>query len=59
MSRPRVHRGAKYRFQFQGSVEAPWKQRRKLSSTMADPASCSSGEMSRMVCLQAELGSDC
>ena len=55
MSTPRVHRGARYRFQFQGSVEAPWKQRRKLSSTMAEPASCSRGEMSRIVCLHQRL----
>lgn len=36
---PKSHAGSKYAFQFHGSSEADWKQRKKESSTMADAAS--------------------
>ena len=44
---PVNHRGNKYTFQFQGSDGASWKQRRKLSSTTAEAASCTRGLISR------------
>ena len=39
-TRPISQRGARYMFQFQGSLDWPWKQRRKESSTIAAAASC-------------------
>ena len=39
-TKPISQRGARYIFQFQGSLDCDWKQRRNESSTMAAAASC-------------------
>ena len=53
MRQPRHQVGNRYTFQFQGSGGAPWKQRRKLSSTTAAAASVTIGLMFSRSCLRA------
>ncbi len=52
---PKSQAGRRYAFQFHGSSEADWKQRRKESSTMAEAASVNKLLMSSKSALQVTL----
>ncbi len=52
---PNSQAGRRYAFQFHGSSEADWKQRRKESSTMAEAASVNKLLMSSKSALQVSL----
>lgn len=52
---PNSQAGRRYAFQFHGSSEADWKQRRKESSTIAEAASVNKLLMSSKSALQVSL----
>ena len=55
VTKPNIQAGRRYAFQFHGSSEADWKQRRKESSTIAEAASVNKLLMSSKSALQVSL----